>query len=142
MRRQGFVPYGPSRAGSESLALIMAEDLAPYGIASNILLPGGATMSGMIPNEIPDAVRAMLLPAEIMGPPVVFLCLRRGDGLTGERIVARDFAAWHQAFRPAQRSGGLVSAPAERSIGPTPDCHTRRRERLPTPPANAILAQA
>jgi len=99
MRRRGFVPYGPSRAGSESLALIMAEDLAPYGIASNILLPGGATMSGMIPNEIPDAVRAILLPAEIMGPPVVFLCSAEATGLTGERIIARDFAAWHQAFR-------------------------------------------
>jgi gluconate 5-dehydrogenase len=99
MRRQGFVPYGPSRAGSESLAAIMAEDLAPYGITSNILMPGGATMSGMIPDAIPDAVRAMLLPAEVMGPPVVFLCSPAAAGLTGERIVAREFAAWHSAFR-------------------------------------------
>jgi len=101
MRRQGFVPYGPSRAGSESLALIMAEDLAPYGIASNIVLPGGATMSGMIPAEIPDAVRAILLPAEIMGPPVVFLCSAAAAGLTGQRIIAREFDAWQAAFRGA-----------------------------------------
>jgi len=99
MRRQGFVPYGPSRAGSESLAVIMAEDLAPYGIASNIVLPGGATASGMIPEGIPDAVRAILLPAEIMGPPVVFLASAEANGLTGARIVARDFETWLAAFR-------------------------------------------
>jgi NAD(P)-dependent dehydrogenase (short-subunit alcohol dehydrogenase family) len=99
MRRQGFVPYGPSRAGSESLAAIMAEDLAPYGIASNIVLPGGATASGMIPDGIPDAVRAILLPAEIMGPPVVFLASAEADGLTGARIVATEFAAWRAAYR-------------------------------------------
>lgn len=107
MRRKGFVPYGPSRAGSESLASIMAEDLAPHGISSNIVLPGGATMSGMIPDEIPDAVRAILLPAEIMGPPVVFLCSAQAAGLTGERIIARDFGAWHAAFRGA---GGPAAA--------------------------------
>src|ERR1035441_8172427 len=36
MRRRGFVPYGPSRAGAEALSLIMTEDLRPYGIAVNI----------------------------------------------------------------------------------------------------------
>jgi NAD(P)-dependent dehydrogenase (short-subunit alcohol dehydrogenase family) len=43
MRRKGFVPYGPSRAGTESLSHIMAQDLASSGIAVKLLLPGGAT---------------------------------------------------------------------------------------------------
>lgn len=99
MRRQGFVPYGPSRAGSESVAVIMAEDLAPFGITSNIVLPGGATASGMIPEGIPDAVRSILLPAEVMGPPVVFLASAEAAGLTGERIIATEFERWLAAYR-------------------------------------------
>jgi gluconate 5-dehydrogenase len=62
VRRRGFVPYGPSRAGAESLSLIMTEDLRPYGIAVNILLPGGATDTGMIPDGLADAARRSLLP--------------------------------------------------------------------------------
>jgi NAD(P)-dependent dehydrogenase (short-subunit alcohol dehydrogenase family) len=46
MRRAGFVPYGPSRAGAESLSLIMAEDLRAAHIDVNLLLPGGATDTG------------------------------------------------------------------------------------------------
>jgi NAD(P)-dependent dehydrogenase (short-subunit alcohol dehydrogenase family) len=107
MRRQGFVPYGPSRAGAESLAIIMAHDLAPFGITSNIVLPGGATASGMIPHGIPERVRAILLPAEIMGPPVVFLASDEAGGLTGERIIAKDFDRWLSAFR--ERFGGQAT---------------------------------
>ena len=106
MRRRGFVPYGPSRAGAESLSLIMTEDLRPYGVAVNIVLPGGATETGMIPGGLPAEARASLLPASIMGPPAVFLASAEADGLTGERIVAKDFGTWLADFR------ALPAAPA------------------------------
>jgi gluconate 5-dehydrogenase len=99
MRRRGFVPYGPSRAGAESLSLIMTEDLRPYGVAVNMLLPGGATATGMIPGHLPDAARRNLLPPEVMGPPAVFLASAEADGLTGERIIATDFGPWLERFR-------------------------------------------
>ena len=51
MNRRGFVPYGPSRAGAEALARIMAEDLRDTPVTANILLPGGATATGMIPED-------------------------------------------------------------------------------------------
>ncbi len=105
MRRRGFVPYGPSRAGAEALSLIMTEDLLPYGVAVNILLPGGATATGMIPEELPEAARSRLLPAEIMGPPVVFLASAEAEGLTGERIVAAEFDVWLSRFRAAKATG-------------------------------------
>jgi gluconate 5-dehydrogenase len=105
MRRRGFVPYGPSRAGAESLSLIMTEDLRPYGIAVNILLPGGATDTGMIPDELADAARRSLLPPDVMGPPVVFLASAEAEGITGERIVAKDFDAWLADFRSRTRTG-------------------------------------
>jgi NAD(P)-dependent dehydrogenase (short-subunit alcohol dehydrogenase family) len=94
MRRRGFVPYGPSRAGAEALSLIMTEDLRPHAIAVNLLLPGGATATGMIPNDVPDEILRGLLPAEVMGPPIVFLASPAAGGITGERIVARDWEQW------------------------------------------------
>lgn len=105
MRRRGFVPYGPSRAGAEALSLIMTEDLRPYGIAVNILLPGGATETGMIPDELPEGARRSLLRPEVMGPPVVFLASTEATGLTGARIVAKDFDAWLADFRARAERG-------------------------------------
>ncbi|MCL5972264.1 MAG: SDR family oxidoreductase [Firmicutes bacterium] len=97
MVRRGFVPYGPSRAGAESLSRIMAEDLKPFGITVNVLLPGGATLTGMIPDEVLPEVRQRLLVPAIMGPPIVFLASDRADGITGERIEANHFEEWCQA---------------------------------------------
>jgi NAD(P)-dependent dehydrogenase (short-subunit alcohol dehydrogenase family) len=99
MCRRGFVPYGPSRAGAEALSLIMTEDLRPFGITVNMLLPGGATITGMIPDELPDVARRSLLAAEVMGPPIVFLASAEANGLTGERIVAKDFESFLTDFR-------------------------------------------
>ena len=97
MTRAGFVPYGPSRAGSEALSAIMAADLEPRGIAVNVLLPGGATRTGMVPDEgLPPGVE--LLDPAIMGPPIVWLASRRATGVTGARIVASEFTAWLDDF--------------------------------------------
>jgi len=98
MVRRGFVPYGPSRAASEALSRIMAQDLRPYGIAVNLLLPGGATRTGMIPDDVPDTIRDRLLDPSIMGPPIRFLCSKASDGLSNARIVAVDFV--QQGARP------------------------------------------
>jgi NAD(P)-dependent dehydrogenase (short-subunit alcohol dehydrogenase family) len=104
MVRRGFVPYGPSRAGSEAMSTIMSEDLRPYGVAVNVVLPGGATDTGMIPGDVPEEVRARLLPPEIMGRPAVFLASAEADGLTGARIVATEFDRWLADYR-GQRKG-------------------------------------
>lgn len=39
MHRGGFVPYGPSRAGSQALSRIMAADLRDTGVTVNLLSP-------------------------------------------------------------------------------------------------------
>jgi len=93
MRRRGFTPYGPSRAATEALSRIMAADLAGTGIDVNLLLPGGATRSGMTPDDAPEEVQATWLDPAIMGPPVVWLASRASDGQTDQRIVATEFAA-------------------------------------------------
>src|SRR6202008_4022573 len=67
MTRAGFVPYGPSRAGAESLSHIMAADLRDTPVTVNMLLPGGVTRTGMVPGEHAAGLRHLLEP-EIMGP--------------------------------------------------------------------------
>jgi gluconate 5-dehydrogenase len=94
MVRRGFVPYGPAGAGVEALALVMAADLADTPVTANILLPGGATETGMIPEDVGSDVRAALLEPAIMGPPVVWLASDEADRVHGERIVATEFDDW------------------------------------------------
>jgi NAD(P)-dependent dehydrogenase (short-subunit alcohol dehydrogenase family) len=91
MTRRGFVPYGPSGAAVEALARVMAADLDDTPVRANLLLPGGATATGMVPDGA-DASR--LLPASIMGPPIVWLASRDAAGVHDERIVATEFDEW------------------------------------------------
>ena len=97
MIRRGFIPYGPSGAAVEALARVMAANLNDTPVTANILLPGGATATGMIPDEMPDELRANLLDPAIMGPPIVWLASADAAGVHDERIVAREFDDWLQA---------------------------------------------
>jgi NAD(P)-dependent dehydrogenase (short-subunit alcohol dehydrogenase family) len=94
MVRRGFVPYGPAGAAVEALARVIAADLDETPVTANILLPGGATATGMIPDDMTDEARAGLLDAAIMGPPIVWLASPEAAGVHGQRIVARDFEEW------------------------------------------------
>jgi NAD(P)-dependent dehydrogenase (short-subunit alcohol dehydrogenase family) len=94
MTRRGFVPYGPSGAAVEALSRIMAAELAGTPVTVNLLLPGGATATGTVPDEVPAERRAMLLDPAIMGPPIVWLASDDAAGVHDERIVARDFERW------------------------------------------------
>ena len=88
MRRRGFSPYGPSKAALESETIIWSQDLSGTGVTVNALLPGGATRTGMIPNEIDPGIRAKLIDPEIMVPPLLWLCSPLSNGVTGKRLVA------------------------------------------------------
>ncbi len=99
MTRRGFVPYGPAGAAVEALARVMAADLAGSSVSVNILLPGGATATGMLPDEVTAELRASLLAPAIMGPPIVWLASPEAAGVHGERIVATEFDAWLRAWR-------------------------------------------
>ena len=94
MTRRGFVPYGPSGAGVEALSRVMAADLAGTPVTVNLLLPGGATDTGMIPDEVPAEARAQLLDPAIMGRPIVWLAGAEAEGVHDERITATEFDSW------------------------------------------------
>jgi NAD(P)-dependent dehydrogenase (short-subunit alcohol dehydrogenase family) len=93
MHRAGFIPYGPSRAGSEALSRVMAADLKDSGVTVNVLLPGGATATGMLPADgVPEGMQ--VLDAAVMGPPIVWLASPAATGVHDERIVAVEFERW------------------------------------------------
>jgi NAD(P)-dependent dehydrogenase (short-subunit alcohol dehydrogenase family) len=97
MVRQGFVPYGPSGAAVEALARVMAADLTGTSVRANLLLPGGATDTGMIPDDTPAEAREQLLDPAIMGPPIVWLASAAAATVHNERIVASEFERWPAA---------------------------------------------
>lgn len=88
MRRAGYSPYGPSKAAVESETVIWAEDLRASGVSVNALLPGGATLTGMIPDSFPADARPGLLDPAVMVPPLLWLASGASDGITGRRFVA------------------------------------------------------
>ncbi|MEO8608148.1 MAG: SDR family oxidoreductase [Chloroflexota bacterium] len=95
MKRRGFSPYGPSKAALEAASAIWAQDLGESHIRVNILLPGGATNTGMLPSETSEDTRAGLLQPEIMKAPAVFLASDASEGVTGRRLVATEWSIVH-----------------------------------------------
>ncbi|MDH2442646.1 SDR family NAD(P)-dependent oxidoreductase [Amnibacterium sp. CER49] len=100
MNRRGFVPYGPSRAGSEALSRIMAADLADSPVRVNLLLPGGATQTGMV-DGLERPAGMPVLPASVMADPIRWLASPEAADVHDERIVANGFDAWLAARRAA-----------------------------------------
>lgn len=95
MKRRGFSPYGPSKAALESASAIWAQDLAEAQIRVNVLLPGGATNTGMLPAETPEQLRTRLIQPAIMKAPAVFLASDASQALTGRRLIA---AEWNEQY--------------------------------------------
>jgi NAD(P)-dependent dehydrogenase (short-subunit alcohol dehydrogenase family) len=91
MRRKGFSPYGPSKAALESMSTIWAQELAGTGITLNVLLPGGATNTGMIPDSFPESRRKDLIDPQVMGPPAIYLASDEARDTNGQRIIANEW---------------------------------------------------
>ncbi len=88
MKRKGFTPYGPSKAALESMSTIWAQELEGTGITLNLLLPGGATNTGMIPGSFTESQRSKLIDPAVMGPPAVYLASDNASSISGQRIIA------------------------------------------------------
>jgi 3-oxoacyl-[acyl-carrier protein] reductase len=83
MVRRGFSPYGPSKAALEAMTQIWAQELDGSGVHINLLAPGGATATGMVPEGAPAELK--LLSPEIVVAPALQLALaeRSGDRILG-----------------------------------------------------------
>ena len=97
MTRPGQLPYGPSKAGAEAMAAILAQELKGRGIAVNVICPGGFTDTNMAP---PGAKERMLeaglpvLPPTVLNEVILYLASPASAGLTGQKLVGKDFARW------------------------------------------------
>lgn len=95
MTREGGTPYGPSKAAIEAMTLSWSQELAPYGVTANSLLPGGTTDTAFVHADV-RRTRPMISPA-VMRAPIVWLLSPRSDAFTGRRFIAKN---WPEAMDP------------------------------------------
>jgi len=82
-----FSLYGGSKAALEAETAVMSSDLTGTGVTANVLVPGGGAGSRM--TDMLGIPRDLVLPPEIMAPPIVFLASDGANSFTGRRIIAR-----------------------------------------------------
>ncbi|MFE1391084.1 hypothetical protein ACFW5M_33690 [Streptomyces albogriseolus] len=71
----------------------MAADPRGKSVTVNLLLPGGGTVTGILPpGRRPRGSR--FLSPEVMGPPIVRLASDDAADVHDERIVAAEFGQW------------------------------------------------
>jgi NAD(P)-dependent dehydrogenase (short-subunit alcohol dehydrogenase family) len=93
MHRAGFVPYGPSRAGSEALRGSWPPTCGTRASPSTCCCPGARPSRGCCLSTPVPRGQGFLEPA-VMGPPIVWLASDDAAGVHDERIVAVDFERW------------------------------------------------
>ena len=104
MMMDGFSPYGPSKAALESSTVIWAKDLGGTGVTVNALAPGGPANTRMIPmSEVDD--RSTLIQPEVMMAPIVWLMSARSNGVSGRRIIAKEWDADRLQREPPEKVG-------------------------------------
>jgi 3-oxoacyl-[acyl-carrier protein] reductase len=86
MVRRGFSPYGPSKAALEAMTEVWAQDLEGTGVVINLLAPGGATATGMVPEGVPAGIE--LLSPEVVVPGALHLAV---TDRSGQRIVGTEW---------------------------------------------------
>jgi 3-oxoacyl-[acyl-carrier protein] reductase len=84
--------YCAEKGALMSFVLFAAKELKPHGVAANVLLPGpvrtGLTRGYPYAENFPT-----MAAAEIVVPAAVFLAEQTADGVTGQMVDAREYAA-------------------------------------------------
>jgi 3-oxoacyl-[acyl-carrier protein] reductase len=106
MIRGGNMPYGATKAALEAASHGWVQDLDGTGVSMNVLIPGGAAATAMIPDDSPYD-REKLVDPSVMVAPICWLASRLSDGVTGRRFVARK---WDPAL-PWEQAVAASSAP-------------------------------
>jgi shikimate 5-dehydrogenase len=85
---------------------VVSETVERFG-GLDVLLPGGATETGMIPTGVPEAARFQLLRPDIVAGPAVYLASGRSEHLNGHRLVATEWSPEDPDGRPASDGIGV-----------------------------------
>lgn len=90
MIRKGYSPYGPSKAFIEATSRTWAYDLEGTGVDVNVLLPGGAADTDLLPpSKNKKGADGNLLPPTIMNEAILWLVSDKSNGVTGGRFIGR-----------------------------------------------------
>ncbi len=101
MVRRGYAPYGPTKSFLEAASRVWASDLAGTGVDVNVLLPGGATNTDLLPpSPNKKGADGKLLSPDVMRAPTLWLASDASNGITGARYIAR---LWQDADPNAAR---------------------------------------
>ena len=119
MYRKGGSPYGPSKAGHEALVATMAQELEGTGVTANILVPGGAANTNIIPQDS-EYDRAALIQPEVMQAPVVWLASEESNEISGRRFIAYYWDETLPIEERLEKAGAAVAWPqlGNQSIAP------------------------
>jgi NAD(P)-dependent dehydrogenase (short-subunit alcohol dehydrogenase family) len=113
MWRNMMQPYGASKAANEALLAALAQELEGTGVTANILVPGGAVDTRIAPLRLaPD--RSILIPAEVMIPPLLWLCSNASDGVNDQRFIG---IKWDKNLPPAEAAKQAGAPAAWQQLG-------------------------
>ena len=92
-------PYGPSKAAHEALVALMARELEGTGVTANVLIPGGTTITNLVPRDVPPGWTPPMEP-EVMRAPAVWLASDESAATNGMRFIAYH---WDESLPIEQR---------------------------------------
>jgi len=101
MMRGANMPYGQTKAGLEAASASWSEDLQGTGVTVNVLIPGGAADTRLVPMDAPYD-RDTLIKPSVMVAPAQWLMSEQSDGVTGMRILGQSWnpaAPWQDALK-------------------------------------------
>ena len=99
MYREGMCPYGPSKAAHEALVALMARELEGTRVTANVLIPGGTTITNLVPRDVPPGWTPPMEP-DVMQAPAVWLASDESAATNGMRFIAYH---WDESLPIEQR---------------------------------------
>ena len=110
MQRRGFFPYGPTKAALEAATYVWSQDLEGTGVTANVLIPGRAADTAIMPDAWRDAGidRTGRAPTDpvVMGPPILWFASAASDGFNGIRLAADE---WDTSLDPTEAAKKIMS---------------------------------
>ena len=103
--------YGPSKAGAEALATMIAGGVEGTGITCNVLIPGGPADTRMISATGVYADRDKLIQPEVMVPPLLHLLSEDGSSVNNRRFRAALWDPELDANTNLKKSGDPIAWP-------------------------------
>jgi len=103
--------YGPSKAGAEALATMIAGGVAGTGVTCNVLIPGGPADTRMISATGVYENRDKLIQPDVMVPPLLHLLSDDASDINDRRFRAAMWDTAIDATKNVEISGDPIAWP-------------------------------